>query len=142
MHRQGYDVQLTQYDERGACDLLRQRDGALSNELHGVRVGADPMARSATCGVRGTERGLGLALVRSAYNAWSIDAGTEAHHRRRHWSLWRHDLWSIWSSADGAGPPASRETAGQSLDSRDRKPPQVAGAAEMDGAVQESDAGR
>jgi hypothetical protein len=53
MHRQGYDVQLTQYNERGrvAGDVLRHRDGALRHKLHGVRVGADALARSATCGV-------------------------------------------------------------------------------------------
>jgi hypothetical protein len=42
MHRQGYDLQLTQYDERGWRDVLHNRDGALADECDGHRVGRTP----------------------------------------------------------------------------------------------------
>src|SRR5688572_20412811 len=34
MHRQGYDVQLTQYDERGARDVLHHGRGHSATKLH------------------------------------------------------------------------------------------------------------
>ena len=43
--RQGYDLQLTQYDDRGAGDPLHNRDGALTHERHRHRVGAHAVAR-------------------------------------------------------------------------------------------------
>jgi hypothetical protein len=50
MARQGYDLQLTRYDEeRLAHDVLHQRDGALADERDGHRVGADAVA----CGAAG-----------------------------------------------------------------------------------------
>jgi hypothetical protein len=52
MPRQGYDLQLTQYDERLARDLLHDRDGALPHQCDGYRVGAHALARDAA-GERG-----------------------------------------------------------------------------------------
>jgi hypothetical protein len=47
MHRQGYDLQLTQYDESWlACDLLHDGDGALAHERNGHRMGAHAVARA------------------------------------------------------------------------------------------------
>ena len=52
MHRQGYDLQLTQYDERGwRRDVLHELDGALANRRDGHRLGADAVARDAAGGV-------------------------------------------------------------------------------------------
>jgi len=54
MHRQGYDLQLTQYDEaRLAGDLLHDGHGTLADERDGHRVGADAVARDAAGGVGG-----------------------------------------------------------------------------------------
>jgi hypothetical protein len=50
MHRQGLDLQLTQYDERGWRDLLHDRDGALADERDRHRVGADAVAGDAARG--------------------------------------------------------------------------------------------
>jgi hypothetical protein len=48
MHRQGYDLQLTQYDDsRLAGDVLHDRDGALAHERDRHRVGAYAVARAA-----------------------------------------------------------------------------------------------
>jgi hypothetical protein len=42
MHRQGFDLQLTQYDERGwRATFYTTGDGALTHERDGHRVGAD-----------------------------------------------------------------------------------------------------
>jgi hypothetical protein len=50
--RQGYDLQLTRYDERGwARDLLHDGDGALTDERDGHRMGAHAVARDAAGGV-------------------------------------------------------------------------------------------
>ena len=50
MHRQGFDLQLTQYDERG-------RDGTLADQRDGHRVGADAVACDAEGGVGGAHQG-------------------------------------------------------------------------------------
>ena len=47
MHRQGYDLQLTQYDDRGKRDLLHDWDGAQPHECHWHRMGTHPLARHA-----------------------------------------------------------------------------------------------
>ena len=52
MHRQGYDVQLTQYDERGwRATFYVAGMGAQRDERDGVRVGADAVASGAAGGV-------------------------------------------------------------------------------------------
>jgi hypothetical protein len=44
MHRQGYDLQLTQYDERRwRATFLRDGDRALAHGRHRVRVGTNAM---------------------------------------------------------------------------------------------------
>jgi hypothetical protein len=56
MHRQGYDLQLTQYDERGwRATFLHDRDGALADERDRNRLGAHAVARDAAGGVGGVE---------------------------------------------------------------------------------------
>ena len=40
-------------------DVLHERDGALADERHGERVGADAVGSGAGCGVGGTEEGWG-----------------------------------------------------------------------------------
>src|SRR5881628_3269334 len=58
MAHQGYDVQLTRYDERGwRTTFLPDRDGALANERDGHRVGANALARDAAGGVGGAQTG-------------------------------------------------------------------------------------
>ena len=53
MHRQGFDLQLTQYDERGlARDVLHDGDGTLSRERDRHRVGADAVVGDAAGRVR------------------------------------------------------------------------------------------
>jgi hypothetical protein len=48
MHRQGDDLQLTQYDDsRLARDVLHERHGALADERDGHRVGAHETQRAA-----------------------------------------------------------------------------------------------
>jgi hypothetical protein len=55
MHRQGYDLQLTQYRRsRVACDVLHDRDGAFSDERDGLGVGAHAVA----CGPGRSEGGV------------------------------------------------------------------------------------
>jgi hypothetical protein len=52
MHRQGYDLQLTQYDNRAwRRDVLHHRDGALAHERDQHRVGAHAVARDSAGGV-------------------------------------------------------------------------------------------
>src|SRR5215813_5483001 len=54
MHRQGFDLQLTEYDERGwRADVPHHRHGALADERDGHRVGAQAVARDAAGGVGG-----------------------------------------------------------------------------------------
>src|SRR5262245_29703027 len=54
MHRQGYDLQLTQYDERGwRAKLLYDWDGALADERDRHGMGADALAREAAGGMGG-----------------------------------------------------------------------------------------
>ena len=56
MHRQGYDLQLTQYDERGwRATFYTTGYGALAHERDGHRVGAHTVARDAAGGVGGAE---------------------------------------------------------------------------------------
>jgi hypothetical protein len=57
MARQGYDLQLTRYDDKLARDVLRDRDGALADERDRHGVGADAVARDATGGVGGAAEG-------------------------------------------------------------------------------------
>jgi len=54
MARQGYDLQLTRYDEKGwrAGDLLHDGHGALDHKRDRVGVGANAVARDAA-GVKG-----------------------------------------------------------------------------------------
>jgi len=54
MHRQGFDLQLTQYDERGwRATFYTQGHGALADERDGHRVGAHAVACDAAGGVGG-----------------------------------------------------------------------------------------
>jgi hypothetical protein len=55
MHRQGYDLQLTQYDDRGwrATLYTTGRHGALADKRDGHRVGAHAVARDPEGGVGG-----------------------------------------------------------------------------------------
>jgi len=57
MHHQGYDLQLTQYDDRGWRDFLRDGDGAFADERDRHRVGADAVAHDAAGGVGGAQAG-------------------------------------------------------------------------------------
>jgi hypothetical protein len=58
MHRQGFDLQLTRYDERGwRATLLHERDGALAHERDRHRVGAHAVACDAAGGVGGVDEG-------------------------------------------------------------------------------------
>ena len=49
-HRQGFDRQLTQYDDRSWRDVLSDRQGALADERNRHRVGAHAVARDAAGG--------------------------------------------------------------------------------------------
>ena len=54
MHRQGFDLQLTQYDERGwRATFYTTGHGAFTDERDGHRVGAHGVARDAAGGVEG-----------------------------------------------------------------------------------------
>jgi hypothetical protein len=56
MHRQGFDLQLTQYDERGwRATFYTTWDGALADERDGHRLGAHAVARDAASGVGDAE---------------------------------------------------------------------------------------
>ena len=56
MARQGFDLQLTQYDERGwRATFLHDRHGAFADERHWHRMGTDALARDAAGGVGGAE---------------------------------------------------------------------------------------
>jgi hypothetical protein len=55
LHRQGYDLQLTQYDDRGWRDVLHDGDGILADERDGHRVGARAVTRDAAGFVGGVE---------------------------------------------------------------------------------------
>jgi hypothetical protein len=61
IHRQGFDLQLTQYDDRGWRDLLHHGNGALANERDRHWMGAHAVARDATDGV-GCAETRGVAL--------------------------------------------------------------------------------
>ena len=57
MARQGYDLQLARYDDRGgACNLLRKRHGALPDERDGDRLGADTVASGSAGRLGGAEQ--------------------------------------------------------------------------------------
>ena len=49
--RQGYDLQPTQYDDRGGARRSHDRDGGLADERDGHRVGAHAVAHDAAGGV-------------------------------------------------------------------------------------------
>ena len=51
MHRQGYDLQLTQYDDRGWRATFYTTSMELAHERDGHRVGAHAVARDAAGGV-------------------------------------------------------------------------------------------
>ncbi len=52
MARQGYDLQLTRYDERGwRGDVLHDGDGTFAHERDRHRMGAHALARDAASGV-------------------------------------------------------------------------------------------
>jgi hypothetical protein len=53
MRRQGYDLQLTQYDERG--DFPHDRDGTFADERDRNWVGTDAVAGRVAGGVGGVE---------------------------------------------------------------------------------------
>jgi hypothetical protein len=56
MARQGYDLQLTRYDERGwRGEILHDGDGALADERDWYGMGAHALARDAAGGVGGVE---------------------------------------------------------------------------------------
>src|SRR5262249_48276518 len=56
MHRQGYDLQLTQYDERGwRAILLHHWNGAQPGEFHRDELGENPVACGATCSLGRTQ---------------------------------------------------------------------------------------
>src|SRR6266550_1076857 len=58
MHRRGFDLLLTQYDERGwRATFLHDWRGALAHERDRHRVGADAVACGSAGGVGGTEEG-------------------------------------------------------------------------------------
>jgi hypothetical protein len=55
---QGYDLQLTRYDEKGwRADVLYNRDGALADERHRIRLGADAVVGGSGCGARHPAKG-------------------------------------------------------------------------------------
>ena len=57
--RQGYDLQLTRYDElRLASDVLHQREKALPHERDGLRMGTNALARDAAGGVGRNRHGV------------------------------------------------------------------------------------
>jgi hypothetical protein len=61
MARQGYDLQLTRYDEKGwRATFYTTRDGALAHECDRHRMGAHAAASRAECGVGGAEESVGL----------------------------------------------------------------------------------
>ncbi len=54
MHRQGFDLQLTEYDDRGwRATFYHDRDGTLADERDEHRLGAHAVARDAAGGVGG-----------------------------------------------------------------------------------------
>jgi hypothetical protein len=56
MAHQGFDLQLTRYDERGwRATFYTTGDGALAHERDGHRVGTHAVARSAAGGVGAEE---------------------------------------------------------------------------------------
>jgi hypothetical protein len=55
MHRQGFDLQLTQYDDRGWRATFYTTGMELADERDGHRVGADAVARDAAGGVGGAQ---------------------------------------------------------------------------------------
>jgi hypothetical protein len=56
MARQGYDLQLTRYDEKGwRGDVLHDRDGTLADERDRHQVGAHAVARDAAGRMGGLE---------------------------------------------------------------------------------------
>jgi hypothetical protein len=58
MHRQGFDLQLTQYDERGwRATFYTTGHGALADKRDRHRLGADAVARDAAGGVAGADEG-------------------------------------------------------------------------------------
>src|SRR5262245_30738556 len=65
---QGFDLQLTRYDERGwACDVLHHGHGAFADQRDRHRVGAHAVARDAAGGMgRFEEGGGGRPMIRKA----------------------------------------------------------------------------
>jgi hypothetical protein len=57
MARQGYNLLLTRYDEKGWRDLLHDGDGALADKRDRHRLGAHAVACGAEGGVGGIETG-------------------------------------------------------------------------------------
>ena len=81
MHRQGCDLQLTQYAERGwrATTFYTDRDGALAYERHWDGMGAHNVARDPTGGVGGvTEGGNELTGIGSNLGALELPRGIAA----------------------------------------------------------------
>jgi hypothetical protein len=71
MARQGFDLQLTRYDERGwRRDVLYDGDGALADERDGHRLGAHALARDAAGGVGGAVPEGGRRAMAARLNGW------------------------------------------------------------------------
>jgi hypothetical protein len=71
MHRQGFDLQLTQYDERGSRATFYttgMEHSPTSADRH--RVGAHPVARDAAGGVGGAEPEGGRRAMAARLNGW------------------------------------------------------------------------
>jgi hypothetical protein len=68
MHRQGYDLQLTQYDDRGWRAIFTPQAwniGTFADERDGHRVGAHAVAGDATGGVGGAQPRERLTTLRN-----------------------------------------------------------------------------
>jgi hypothetical protein len=71
MHRQGYDIQLTQYDERGwrATFYVTGMEHSATSSAPRRHVGANPVASGATCGVRRSASGIGLSATSCIFSS-------------------------------------------------------------------------
>ena len=74
MHRQGWELQLTEY----GCDLLRHRPGTL--DCWRIGVGGDGLEGSAQGGVGGAERRADMALA-SARRGIAVDRPADMDER-------------------------------------------------------------
>jgi hypothetical protein len=87
MAHQGFDLQLTRYDERGwRATLLHDRDGALAHERDRHRMGAHALARDAAGGMGGAQPRERLTTLRNLLAR--LTRGTRFW-RRTEWVLYR-----------------------------------------------------